>query len=158
VEKVLVLCVVISRKGWPHGATRTAIACHRFAAQPWAALARIGIVMGNCMALPEVMCVPYARMLCSQRDSIHIFWRRTSMSQQDLDAAVQSLERLTTQEKLALLERLARSLQGDEPGISAVQQQAALQRLQQELAALPVMNPADGFSNRQHDQLLYGAP
>jgi hypothetical protein len=80
------------------------------------------------------------------------------MAQQDFDTAVQTLERLTTQEKLALLERLARSLQGVTPGISPAQQQAALQRLRQELAALQVMNPADGFSNRQHDQLLYGAP
>ena len=80
------------------------------------------------------------------------------MAQTDFDTAVQTLERLTTQEKLALLERLARSLHGDAPGISPAQQQTALQRLRQELAVLPVMNPADGFSNRQHDQLLYGAP
>ena len=80
------------------------------------------------------------------------------MAQHDFDAAVQTLERLTTQEKLALLERLARSLQGDVPEMSPAQQQAALQRLRQELAMLPVMNPTDGFSNRQHDHLLYGAP
>jgi hypothetical protein len=79
------------------------------------------------------------------------------MAQQDFDAAVQTLERLTPQEKLALLERLTRSLQGDVPEMAPAQQQAALQRLRQELAMLPVMNPADGFSNRQHDQLLYGA-
>jgi hypothetical protein len=79
------------------------------------------------------------------------------MAQQDFDAAVQTLERLTPQEKLALLERLTRSLQGDVPAMAPAQQQAALQRLRQELAMLPVMNPADGFSNRQHDQLLYGA-
>ena len=36
------------------------------------------------------------------------------------------------------------------------QQRDALRRLRQELAALPVHNPVDGFSNRQHDQLLYG--
>jgi hypothetical protein len=37
-----------------------------------------------------------------------------------------------------------------------VQHRDALHRLRQELAVLPVHNPVDGFSNRQHDQLLYG--
>jgi hypothetical protein len=80
------------------------------------------------------------------------------MAQQDFDTAVQMVECLTAQEKLALIERLARSLQGSTLDVSPAQQRAALQHLRQELAALPVRNPADGFSNRQHDQLLYGAP
>jgi hypothetical protein len=80
------------------------------------------------------------------------------MAQQDFDTAVQTLDRLTAEEKLALIERLVRSLHATAPEVSPDRQYAALQRLRQEPAALPVMNPADGFSNRQHDQLLYSAP
>lgn len=80
------------------------------------------------------------------------------MAQQDFDTVVQTLDRLTTQEKLALIERLARTLQAPPQQKASDQQRAALQRLRRELAALPVRNPADGLSNRQHDQLLYGAP
>jgi hypothetical protein len=80
------------------------------------------------------------------------------MTQTDFEVIVHTIDRLTTQEKLALIEHLARSLQMASTGISPDQQRAALQRLQGELAALPVVNPSDGFSNRQHDQLLYGAP
>jgi len=75
-----------------------------------------------------------------------------------LKSLVHTLDRLTAQEKLALIEHLARSLQTASAGISPNQQRAALQRLKVELAALPVVNPSDGFSNRQHDQHLYGAP
>ena len=80
------------------------------------------------------------------------------MTQTDFEAIVHTIDRLTAQEKLALIEYLARSFQTASAGISPDQQRAALQRLRSELAALPVVNPADGFSNRQHDQLLYGAP
>jgi hypothetical protein len=80
------------------------------------------------------------------------------MAQQDFDTVVETVERLTPQEKLALIAHLARSLQGSAFDVSPAPHHAALQRLRQELAALPVQNPADGFSNRQHDQLLYGAP
>ena len=80
------------------------------------------------------------------------------MAQHNVDAAVQTLDRLTHQEKRILLAWLARALQGDTPTMSPVQQRAALLRLRQELAALPVINPTDGGSNRQHDRLLYGTP
>jgi hypothetical protein len=80
------------------------------------------------------------------------------MTQTDFEAIVHTIDRLTAQEKLALIEHLARSLQMSSAGISPDQQRTALQRLRGQLAALPVVNPSDGFSNRQHDQLLYGAP
>jgi hypothetical protein len=80
------------------------------------------------------------------------------MAQTDFETIVHSLDRLTAEEKLALIEQLARSLQTASAGMSPDLQRAALQRLRRELAALPVFNPADGFSNRQHDQLLYGTP
>jgi hypothetical protein len=82
------------------------------------------------------------------------------MAQQDFDTIVQTLDRLTPGEKLGLIERLARSLR--EPVIedqeSPVQQREALRRLRCKMKTLPVHNPADGFSNRDHDRLLYGAP
>jgi hypothetical protein len=78
------------------------------------------------------------------------------MTQRDLDTIEDTLERLTPAEKLMLIERLARSLR-DTPSVASPEQQhEALRRLRQELAALPVINHTDGFSNRQHDQLLYG--
>jgi hypothetical protein len=78
------------------------------------------------------------------------------MAQQDLDAVVQTLERLTPIEKLVLIERLARSLQDISTRLTPSQQRDALRRLRQELKGLPVCNPSDGFTNREHDQLLYG--
>ncbi len=83
-----------------------------------------------------------------------------TMAQQDFETVVQTLTRLTTGEKLALIERLARSLQepAAEDLVSADQQHEALQRLRQALAPLPVRNPDDGLSNRDHDRLLYGEP
>ena len=78
------------------------------------------------------------------------------MAQQDLDTLEQTIERLTPAEKLTLIDHLARSLRDAPMRTTPVQQRAALRRLQQELAGLPVHNLVDGFSNRQHDPLLYG--
>jgi len=65
------------------------------------------------------------------------------------------LDRLSPDERLMLIERLARSMHSDQTN-PAEMQLAALKRLRDELAALPVTNPDDGFSNREHDRLLYG--
>jgi len=78
------------------------------------------------------------------------------MAWQDLNTLEQTIERLTPAEKLTLIERLARSLRDAPTRTTPAQQRDALHHLRQELAALPVHNPVDGFSNRQHDQLLYG--
>ena len=78
------------------------------------------------------------------------------MAQRDLDTLEQAIERLTPAEKLTLIEHIARSLRNVPTRTSNVQRRDALRRLRQELAVLPVHNPVDGFSNRQHDQLLYG--
>jgi hypothetical protein len=68
----------------------------------------------------------------------------------------QTLEKLTAHQKLKLIERLARSL-GTSPAPQTIEQKReALDRLGSEMACLPVANPADGFSGRDHDQLLYG--
>ena len=78
------------------------------------------------------------------------------MARQDLHTLEQTIEHLTPAEKLMLIEHLARSLRDVPMQTTFAKQHDALRRLRQELAALPVDNPADGFSNRQHDQLLYG--
>ena len=78
------------------------------------------------------------------------------MPQHDLETIAHTLVRLTAAEKLALIEQLARSLRDGSLRTSPAHQRDALRRLRQELALLPVHNPADGWSNRNHDQLLYG--
>ena len=78
------------------------------------------------------------------------------MARQDLHALEQTIEHLTPAEKLMLIEHLARSLRDVPTQTTFAKQHDALRRLRQGLAALPVHNPADGFSNRQHDQLIYG--
>lgn len=78
------------------------------------------------------------------------------MAQHDFDTMAHTLEQLSPAEKLALIERLARSLRGTPQEEPLEQQDETLRRLRRELAALPVANPADGFSNRDHDRLLYG--
>jgi hypothetical protein len=72
------------------------------------------------------------------------------------EAIHKALEPLTAQEKLELIERLARSVRTTTAPRLAEQQRQALNRLREEMAALPVVNPSGGFSSRNHDQLLYG--
>jgi len=78
------------------------------------------------------------------------------MAQQNLAMLEQTIEQLTPAEKLTLIEHIARSLRDISMRTTPMQQRDALRRLRQELAELPIHNPIDGFSNRQHDQLLYG--
>jgi hypothetical protein len=75
----------------------------------------------------------------------------------DAHAIEQAAEHLDRQEKLRLIEVLARSLQQAETGPTPAQRRANLEWLRQELEALPIGNPDDGRSNRNHDTLLYGA-
>ena len=68
----------------------------------------------------------------------------------------EALGHLTPAEKLRLIEEAARSLQDPATSPSAETRRSSAGRLRQELAGLPVHNPADGFSNRDHDDELYG--
>jgi hypothetical protein len=77
------------------------------------------------------------------------------MSTAEWDTLEQALHNLAPVEKLELIERLARSLHAAPLPIAPTDRQAALQALRHELAALPVGNPIDGFSNRNHDRTLY---
>lgn len=67
-----------------------------------------------------------------------------------------TIRRLTPQEQLELIERVARIMRAIGGNPANGSRQEALDALRQEMAALPVRNPADGFSNRDHDALLYG--
>jgi hypothetical protein len=70
-----------------------------------------------------------------------------------------SVDRLGLAQKLELIERVARSLRAEATKIeppSPAQRRANLMRLLSELDKLPAGSPADGFSNRDHDQVLYG--
>jgi len=81
------------------------------------------------------------------------------MSDQAIDRSAlhKTLQQLTRAEKLQLIEEVARSLREDGTEEYCQDHQAKLKRLRHELASLPVHNPADGFSNRDHDNALYGA-
>jgi len=79
-----------------------------------------------------------------------------STDQTDWQTLQQTLDDLSSSQKLELIERVARSLREGKNSANAAEQRANLERLQRELATLPVRNPADGFSNRDHDAELYG--
>lgn len=74
----------------------------------------------------------------------------------DWNVLHETLNHLSAAEKLQLIEEVARSLRAPATGAKAGHRRAALERLRRELTALPVLNPADGFSNRDHDDVLYG--
>jgi hypothetical protein len=78
------------------------------------------------------------------------------MSTAEWDTLEAVLQNLSPVEKLELIERLARSLHAAPLPVSPASRQEALHALRRELRALPVENPADGFSNRDHDRVLYG--
>jgi hypothetical protein len=68
----------------------------------------------------------------------------------------QAIDHLSPSEKLYLIEEVARSLRTPAVATDSGAQKAKMDRLRAEMAALPVRNPADGFTNRQHDRVLYG--
>jgi hypothetical protein len=78
------------------------------------------------------------------------------MTAAEWDALEGAIGKLTPGEKLELVERVVRSLRTDDRATSAAPQHEALRALRQKLAALPIHNPDDGFSNRDHDSVLYG--
>ena len=70
----------------------------------------------------------------------------------------QTVDHLTTAEKLQLIEQTARSLRTPAVSPKSGDRPAALDRLRHELATLPGCNRDNGFSNRDHDDELYGGP
>lgn len=74
----------------------------------------------------------------------------------EMQSILQSLDRLTSADKLLLIEEVARSLRGQAAPFDPAAQSAALMRLLSRMEALPVESPDDGFSGRDHDRVLYG--
>lgn len=72
------------------------------------------------------------------------------------DVLQKAIHELSPGERLHLIEEVARSLREPPAATDPRQHKANLDRLRRELAALPTRNPADGFSNRDHDRVLYG--
>jgi len=62
--------------------------------------------------------------------------------------------RLPAAERVRLIEVIARSLR--ESGPEPSPDKAALEHLLDEMSDLPSQSPLDGFSNRDHDRVLYG--
>ena len=67
-----------------------------------------------------------------------------------------ALESLSDSEKAGLIDAIMRSRQQSN-GRKLNSPERVFQRLA-EIAALPLQSPADGFSARDHDAALYGAP
>lgn len=76
----------------------------------------------------------------------------------EIDKLIQEVQSLTADEMRRLRRAIDVQLADSEPEVSGngSAQLHALNRLRKELEALPVQNPADGLSNRNHDSLLYG--
>jgi hypothetical protein len=80
----------------------------------------------------------------------------SAMTKSTWESIDKTLEKLTAREKLELIEHLARSVRTIPAPRSAEQKREAMNQLRREMASLPVSNHSDGFSGRDHDQLLYG--
>ena len=78
------------------------------------------------------------------------------MSEADRNTLESLVQNLTTAEMRELINQLNRSLQHVNPANLVAKQRQAYHELRAKLAELPVENPPDGFSNRDHDQVLYG--
>jgi len=72
------------------------------------------------------------------------------------DVLQKAIHDLSPAERLHLIEEVAKSLREPATASDPLQHRANLDRLRRELAALPTRNPSDGFSNRDHDRVLYG--
>jgi len=76
------------------------------------------------------------------------------MTQNDWQDLHRTIAHMTRPEKIELINRVVHSFRAEQS--VPVDQRRAVLRLRQELASLPVCNPAAGGSNRQHDEGLYG--
>jgi hypothetical protein len=80
----------------------------------------------------------------------------TSNILRDQRALDEALAQMTPAQRLALIEHIARGMPETQPEPDPETQRQNLQELFEEMAKLPVQNPADGFSGQDHDDLLYG--
>jgi len=98
----------------------------------------------------------------SQKESSSVMTSDATNSH-DLDATAgdrkelqRIIQHLAPAEKLQLIEEVARSLREPTKESEWEVRRANIGRLRRELGELPVCNPIDGFSNRDHDDVLYG--
>jgi hypothetical protein len=80
------------------------------------------------------------------------------MTPQQWETIERSLDGLSVQDRLELVEHIVRSIRvGDATSQDRTRQRREnLGRLRTGLAALPVAEPPDGLTNRDHDRILYG--
>ena len=78
------------------------------------------------------------------------------MNQTAWKTVEKALPSLTPAQKRKLLQKVTDSLYPKRGPPSAAAQRKAFLELRRKLAALPVHNPSDGLSNRDHDKILYG--
>ena len=76
----------------------------------------------------------------------------------EIEKLLSELPSLSPDEMVRLRQAIDRQL-AQSPSAGAAngsQRLQALNRLRRELSALPVHNPVDGLSNRDHDRIVYG--
>jgi hypothetical protein len=81
------------------------------------------------------------------------------MTPQQWETIEKSLADLTLQDKLEVVTRLMRTIRTD-VAMSPEETHGQLERLstlRRKLASMPAAAVSDGLSNRDHDQILYGA-
>jgi hypothetical protein len=82
------------------------------------------------------------------------------MAETRLERILRDLESLSIEEKRQIFRLLGSALgangAAETAPTRAPQQREALLALHAEVVRLPVTNPSDGLSNRDHDQILYG--
>jgi len=78
----------------------------------------------------------------------------TSTVRIDLERTLASL---SDAEKLELIEHLARSVRGTSALSTAGAPRPSWHEFLNEMTQLPVVNAADGWSARDHDQVIYGS-
>ena len=87
----------------------------------------------------------------------------SSVSPGRLREVEESIAALTDAQKLELIARIAGSIrvEPEDPRVTAERaerQRLNRDRLRARLTTLPAVEHDDGFSNREHDEILYGTP
>ena len=63
---------------------------------------------------------------------------------------------ITSEEKVQLIEQLAQSLQRPNKAPEGKESRQNIREMMEKLEAMPVGNPDDGFSSKDHDKIIYG--
>jgi hypothetical protein len=76
------------------------------------------------------------------------------MTEQQWQSLERAIGQMSEPEKLELIDRVARTMQA--AGRNGKPDPEAARRLLEEVSAMPVQGPNDGFSGADHDRILYG--